>query len=153
MGSALFPGTFNPFTIGHRAIVERGLRIFDRIVIGIGYNREKPSDDIAGRVEYIKEIFKDDPRIEVISYYGLTAETVRYTGCDVILRGVRNVTDFEYERNLADANKSILGVDTIFLISEPKYSHISSSTLRELRDNGYDISAMLGGFREDKNFN
>lgn len=142
--TAVFPGTFNPFTIGHKSIVERALAIFDRVIIAIGHNENKPaSSDIAQRVDSIKAAFAGIDAVEVITYAGLTADLVKETGACVILRGVRNVTDFEYERNLADVNKKILGVETVFLTSLPEYSYISSSMVRELKTFGHDVSHLL----------
>ncbi len=145
MKIAIFPGSFNPFTIGHRSIVERGLALFDKIVIAIGYNEHKPmAADIHKEMELIEEAYKDEPRVEVTLYSGLTAEFARKTGACAILRGVRNITDFEYERTLADVNKNILGMDTVFLIALPEYSYVSSSMVRELSANGHDITPLLG---------
>ncbi|MDE5786879.1 MAG: pantetheine-phosphate adenylyltransferase [Duncaniella sp.] len=141
---AVFPGSFNPFTIGHRSIVERALAIFDRIVIAIGHNENKPvSSDVEQRMETIKDSFKGCEAVEVTTYSGLTADFVKATGACAILRGVRNITDFEYERNLADVNKKILGVETVFLTSLPEYSYISSSVARELKTFGHDISELV----------
>lgn len=142
--TAIFPGTFNPFTIGHRSILERGLEIFDRIVIAVGRNINKPEEETEKRLRQIRQSIGDDPRVEVISYTGLTASLAKSTGACAILRGVRNITDFEYERNLADVNKNILGVETVFLLALPHYAYISSSMVRELEENGHDISPLLG---------
>ncbi len=142
--TAIFPGTFNPFTIGHKSIVERGLQIFDNIVIAIGHNENKPTgDNIVKRIETIKKAFIDNEAVEVVSYSGLTAEYAKKIGACAILRGVRNIADFEYERNLADVNKNILGIETIFILSLPQYSYISSSMVRELEANGHDVSDLL----------
>ena len=144
MKTAVFAGTFNPFTIGHRSIVERGLKIFDRIVIAIGVNPEKVSDhSISERCETIGKVFANNNAVEVTAYTGLTADFVKQTGASAILRGVRNITDFEYERNLADINKNVLGVETCFLLSLPEYSYISGSMVRELKANGYDVSRFI----------
>lgn len=142
--TAIFPGTFNPFTIGHRSILERGLEIFDRIVIAVGRNINKPEEDTEKRIRQIRNSVGDDPRVEVISYTGLTASLAQSVGACAILRGVRNIADFEYERNLADVNKNILGVETVFLLALPHYAYISSSMVRELEENGHDISPLLG---------
>lgn len=142
--TAIFPGTFNPFTIGHRSIVERGLTMFDKIVIAIGHNENKPTDEnIVKRIGVIKKAFERNGSVEVTAYSGLTANYVKSVGACTILRGVRNISDFEYERTLADVNKKILGVETVFLFSLPEYSFISSSMVRELADNGHDISPLL----------
>ncbi len=141
--TAVFPGSFNPFTIGHKSIVDRALGIFDRVVVAVGHNIDKPGDDIARRIEAIRRAFRDNSRVEVTSYSGLTAEFVKRIEASAILRGVRNIADFEYERNLADVNKEILGVETVLMFSLPEYSYISSSMVRELAANGHDISSLL----------
>lgn len=141
---AIFAGSFNPFTIGHRSIVERGLEIFDRIVIAIGYHPDKPMQDAEQRVERIRKSFESEPRVEVELYTGLTGEYCMAKGGCAILRGVRGVADLEYERNLADANKKLLGIETVFLLSLPEYSYISSSLVRELAAHGKDITPLLG---------
>lgn len=142
--TAVFAGSFNPFTIGHRSIVERGLELFDRIIIAIGHNGNKPDDEnLVSRIERIRKIFHDDIRVDVMAYSGLTAAFVKRTGACAVLRGIRNISDLEYERNLADVNKNLLGVETVFLVSLPEYSFISSSMVRELEQNGYDVSALL----------
>lgn len=141
--TAVFPGSFNPFTIGHKSIVVRALGIFDRVVVAVGHNIDKPGDDIARRIEAIRRAFRDNSRVEVTSYSGLTAEFVKRIEASAILRGVRNIADFEYERNLADVNKEILGVETVLMFSLPEYSYISSSMVRELAANGHDVSSLL----------
>lgn len=146
MKTAVFAGTFNPFTIGHLSIVERGMQLFDKIVIAIGHNENKPTcDDIVQRITAIREIFKDNPRVEVDAYSGLTAEYAKKIGAVALLRGVRNIKDFEYERDLADVNNKVLGIETVLLLSLPEYSYISSSVVRELRDNGHDVSPYIPG--------
>lgn len=141
--TAVFPGSFNPFTIGHKSIVDRALGIFDRVVVAVGHNIDKPGDDTARRIEAIRRAFSDNSRVEVTSYSGLTAEFVKRIEASAILRGVRNIADFEYERNLADVNKEILGVETVLMFSLPEYSYISSSMVRELVANGHDVSSLL----------
>ena len=142
--TAVFAGTFNPFTIGHQAIVERALLIFDKVIIAIGPNVNKPADpSLVKRVEAIGKVFDGNDAVEVTTYSGLTADFVRESGATAILRGIRNITDFEYERNLADVNKKILGVDTVFLAADPEHSYISSSVVRELQAFGHDTSALV----------
>lgn len=144
MRTAVFAGTFDPFTIGHKSIVERGLQLFDRIIIAVGLNPEKMSaQSVTERCDIIGEVFADNDAVDVMPYTGLTADFVKQTGALAILRGVRNLTDFEYERNLADINKNVLGVETCFLLSLPEYSYISGSMVRELKANGYDVSAFI----------
>lgn len=141
--TAVFPGSFNPFTIGHKSIVDRALGIFDRVVVAVGHNIDKPGDDTTRHIEAIRSAFRDNSRVEVTSYSGLTAEFVKRIEASAILRGVRNIADFEYERNLADVNKEILGVETVLMFSLPEYSYISSSMVRELAANGHDVSSLL----------
>lgn len=142
--TAVFAGTFNPFTIGHQSVVERALAIFDKVIIAIGHNVNKPADpSLVKRVEAISKVFEGNEAVEVTTYGGLTADFVRESGATAILRGIRSVTDFEYERNLADVNKKILGVETVFLVADPEYSFISSSVVRELQAFGHDTSALV----------
>lgn len=141
---ALFPGTFNPFTIGHKSIVDRGLALFDRIIIAVGINALKAeSDNPDNRMAAISEIYKDNPNVSVISYSGLTVEACRSCGAEFILRGVRSVRDFEYERDLADGNRNISGIETVLLYAEPELSWISSSMVRDLARHGSDISKFI----------
>ena len=142
--TAVFAGTFNPFTIGHQSIVERALTIFDKVIIAIGHNVNKPADpSLVKRLETISKVFEDNEAVEVTTYSGLTADFVRESGATAILRGIRSVADFEYERNLADVNKKILGVETVFLTADPEYSYISSSVVRELEAFGHDTTALV----------
>ncbi|MCM1309683.1 MAG: pantetheine-phosphate adenylyltransferase [Bacteroides sp.] len=141
---AFFAGSFDPFTIGHQSVVERGLQIFDRIVIGIGVNAGKTaSEDVESRVADILDVFGDDPRIEVEPYDDLTWEAARRLGCTHLLRGVRSVADFEYERNMADANRNLSGLETVILFTLPEHSYISSSLVRDLQRHGADITEFL----------
>ncbi len=138
---ALYPGTFDPFTTGHLSIVERGLSLFDEIVIAVGINDSKrcyrPTDE---RVEHIKRVMRNEPRVKVISYGGLTVEAAKENNANFILRGVRTVADYEYERNLAYANRNISGIETVLLYTLPELSYISSTMVRDLERNGYDVS-------------
>lgn len=140
----LFPGSFDPFTRGHLSIVERGLRIADRIVVAIGINDTKhcmfSTDE---RVNAVKGIFAGEERVCVVTYGGLTVDAVRAFGADGILRGVRTLADFEYERNMADMNRMLAGVETVLLYAEPGLSSISSSALRELIRFGHDITPFI----------
>ncbi|WP_295727878.1 pantetheine-phosphate adenylyltransferase [uncultured Muribaculum sp.] len=141
---ALYPGTFDPFTIGHMSIIERGLELFDRIIIAVGINDSKRSyRPTAERVEQIKNIMADEPRVEVTSYDGLTVDVAKDFGAHFILRGVRTVADYEYERNLAYANRSISGIETVLLYTLPELQYISSTMVRDLDRCGYDISRFV----------
>lgn len=144
MKIAIFPGSFDPFTLGHYDIVNRGLTLFDRIVIGIGRNStKKETFPIREREEAIRKIFKDEPRVEVKIYDCLTVDFAREVGAGFILRGVRCVADFEYERNMAEANKSLGGIETILLYTRPEYAHISSTLVRDLYSYNKDVSAYV----------
>lgn len=141
---ALFPGSFDPFTIGHQSLVKRGLALADRIIIAIGINENKQSCfPLEERLTVIRSLFQDDPRIEVITYHTLTTDLAEKTGAQFILRGIRSVIDFEYEKTIADINRTLTGIETVFLLAEPQYAHISSSAVRELLHFGKDVSAFL----------
>lgn len=141
---AFFAGTFDPFTIGHQSVVERGLTLFDRIVIGIGINADKPSaGNVNERVENILDVFGDDPRIEVEPYNDLTWQAARRMGCTHLLRGARTVADFEYERAMADVNRNLSGLETVIMFTLPEHSFISSSLVRDLQKHGAETSEFL----------
>ena len=140
----MFPGSFDPFTRGHESIVRRALPLFDKFVIAIGVNADKRSFmSMEQRKALIEDVFKDDPRIEVISYSGLTVDVAREVGAKFIVRGVRLIQDFENEKHLAEVNRDISGIETILLYTLPEYSHISSSIVRELYRYGQDVSVYL----------
>ena len=141
---ALFPGSFDPFTCGHESIVRRALPLFDKFVIAIGVNVDKRSFmSMEQRKALIESVFKDDPRVEVISYTGMTVDAARDVGAQFIVRGVRLIQDFENEKHLAEVNRDLTGIETILLYTLPEYSHISSSIVRELVRYGQDVSAYL----------
>ena len=141
---ALFPGSFDPFTRGHESIVRRALPLFDKFVIAIGVNADKRSFmTMEQRKALIESVFKDDPRVEVVSYTGLTVDVAREIGAQFIVRGVRLIQDFENEKHLAEVNRDLTGIETILLYTLPEYSHISSSIVRELYRYGQDVSAYL----------
>ncbi len=143
---AIFPGSFDPYTKGHEDIVMRGLQIFDKIVIGIGYNSAKRNRyfDVDLMVSKIRELHKGDDRISVETYNELTAMFAKKHGADYILRGLRNTTDFEYENSIAQVNMHLAEpLETIFLITSPKYAHISSTIIREVHQYGGDISKLI----------
>ena len=141
---ALFPGSFDPFTRGHESIVRRALPLFDRFIIAIGVNADKRSFlTMEQRKAMIESVFKDDPRVEVMSYTGLTVDVAREVGAGFIVRGVRLIQDFENEKHLAEVNRDLTGIETILLYTLPEYSHISSSIVRELHRYGQDVSRYL----------
>ena len=141
---ALFPGSFDPFTIGHQSLVKRGLELADRIIIAIGHNESKRTCfSLEERLDAIRKLYKDDSRIEVIAYQTLTTDLAKQTGAQFILRGIRSVIDFEYEKTIADVNRTLTGIETVFLLAEPQYAHISSSVVRELLHFGKEVSAFL----------
>ena len=141
---AIFPGSFDPFTIGHSSIVERALPLFDEIVIAIGVNDSKRSMfSVETRIKSISELYINEPKVRVIEYSGLTIEAAQEVGAEYILRGVRMIQDFEYEKNLAEINRSLSGLETVLLYTLPEHSHISSSTVRELLKYKRDVSKFL----------
>jgi pantetheine-phosphate adenylyltransferase len=144
MKTAIFPGSFDPFTVGHYDIVKRGLNIFDKIVIGIGRNStKKETFPIREREEAIRKIFADEPRVAVAIYDCLTVDFAKEHDAKFILRGMRCIGDFEYERNMAEANKQLAGIETIILYTRPEYAHISSTLVRDLYAYGKDVSAFV----------
>lgn len=144
MNKGLFVGSFDPFTIGHASIVRRALPLFDNIIIGVGVNERKKSMlDAEERVRRIKRLYADNPKIEVKAYSDLTIDFARREQATYIIKGVRSVKDFEYEREQADVNRLLSGVETIFLYAEPQLSSISSTMVRELQHFGRDISEFL----------
>ena len=141
---AIFPGSFDPFTRGHESIVRRALPLFDKFYIAIGVNADKRSFmTMEQRKAWIEAVFKGDPRVEVISYTGMTVDVAREVGAQFIVRGVRLIQDFENEKHLAEVNRDLTGIETILLYTLPEYSHISSSIVRELARYGQDVSKYL----------
>lgn len=141
---AVFPGTFDPITIGHVSIVERALPLFDRIVVGMGVNRTKSTlFPVEQREAWIREAFAAHPKVEVIAFEGLTVELCKRVGATFLLRGIRNSTDHGYERSIALMNRQLAGVETIFLPAAPEHTHISSTIVRELYVNKADVSALV----------
>jgi pantetheine-phosphate adenylyltransferase len=138
---AVFPGTFDPFTLGHKALVERGLKLADEIIISIGANLNKKSYfTLDKRIESINELYKNKPGIKITIYNSLTSDFVKEVNADFILRGVRTVQDYEYEKMIAHFNRKLSGAETVILFTEPEFAHISSSIVRELLLYKKDIS-------------
>lgn len=141
---AIFPGSFDPFTIGHYSIVLRGLQIFDEIIIGIGTNQSKKTlFSVEKRLDIIQQAFRDETRVKVMAYNSLTIDFAKSVDAHFALRGLRSVGDFEFERTIADTNRIISGLETVILFTESAYSHISSTVARELISFGKDISEFL----------
>ncbi len=140
----LFPGSFDPFTLGHKSIVDRILPMADEVVIAIGVNAGKKSMfSLEERMAQIQKVYANEPRVKVASYEGLTTDFAESIGATVMVRGVRTAQDFEFERTLADVNRQLTGIETILLITEPQYSAISSSVVRELLSYGKDVKDFL----------
>ncbi len=145
MRIALFPGTFDPVTFGHIDIIERSLPLFDKLYIGIGINSNKaPMFSAEQRVAWLDEIFKNEPKIEWVIYEGLTVECCKKVKANYILRGIRYVNDFEYEKAIADMNRSLdEGIETIFLTCLPKFTSVASTLVRDVIKNGGDVSQFV----------
>ena len=144
MKIAVFPGSFDPITLGHVDIINRALPLFDEIIVAVGSNAAKkymwPQ---SARKAFIEKTFDGNPRIKVKTYEGLTANFCKDEGAQYILRGLRNTTDFEYEQTIAQANDKVNGVDSVLMMCSPEYSHISSSIVRDIARNGGDISSLV----------
>lgn len=137
-------GSFDPFTVGHAAIVRRALPLFDRIVIGVGVNeRKRCMYSVQERTDRILALYSNEPKIEVKQYSDLTIDLARREQAQYIIKGVRSVKDFEYEREQADINLRIGGIDTLLLYAEPQFESVSSSLVRELAHFGRDISEFI----------
>lgn len=146
MNTAIFSGSFDPFTVGHADIVQRFLPLFDKIVIGVGYNEHKPSAMLTPeeRVQQIAAIYSDEPKIAVEKYTDLTVDFASRMGARYIIKGVRSMKDFEYEREQAEANKLLApDIETIVLFASPDKAAISSTMVRELKHFGRDITSFL----------
>lgn len=136
----LYPGTFDPFTVGHSDMVKRALHCCDSIVIAVGVNgRKSPLFPVEVRVDAIRRYYAEDKRVSVIKYDGFTVNAMRDVKADAILRGVRSVTDFEEERNMAEINRALDGVETVFLVASPAFQHVSSSMVKELVKYGRSV--------------
>ncbi len=156
MRIALFPGTFDPVTFGHIDIIERSLPLFDKLYIGIGMNSNKaPMYSEKTRMGWLDEIFRDEPKIEAVIYDGLTVECCKRVKANYILRGIRYVNDFEYEKAIADMNRSLdANIETVFLTCLPKFTSVASTLVRDVIRNGGDVSqfvpdAVLRTIRQD----
>lgn len=144
MKKAIFPGSFDPFTIGHYSVVKRGLELFDHITIGVGSNCSKKSFfTLEKRLDIIRQAFHDELRVSVKAYDSLTIDFAKEEKADFILRGVRSANDFEYEKSIADINKRLSSIETVLLFTEPQHSAVSSTIVRDLLNYGKDVAAFL----------
>ena len=140
----VFPGSFDPFTKGHEEIVNRGLELFDKVIIAIGENSQKKYlFSRESRIEHIRSIFTDKNDVEIKSFSGLTVDFVKAENTNLILRGLRNSSDFNFERTIAQMNHAIKDVESIFLMTNPELSAINSSVIRDIKKNGGDISQFV----------
>lgn len=151
---ALFPGSFDPFTVGHESIVQRGLSLFDSVIIAVGFNATKPGFfPLKNRMNLIRAIFKDDERVMVASYSNLTVEFCREVKASYILRGLRTSADFEYERAIAQVNKSMAPeIQSVFLLTTPEHTPVNSTIVRDIIRHNGDASKFIPGNVDYKKF-
>ena len=141
---AVFPGSFDPFTKGHEVIVNKGIDLFDEIVIGIGVNSAKNyMYNIDNRIKHISSLFESNPNIKVEAFRSLTVDFCKEIGANTIIRGLRDAKDFQYEKSIAHMNKEIAGIETVFFLTDQKYAAINSSIVREIHKNGGPIDAFV----------
>jgi len=144
MRKAIFPGSFDPITNGHFDIIKRGVSLFDEVIVAIGVNAEKKyMFSLEDRKRFIEEAFKDEPKVKVITYSGLTIDLCKKEKADFILRGLRNPADFEFEKAIAHTNRVMSKIETVFLLTAARTSFISSSIVRDVLRNGGDISQLV----------
>ena len=144
MKKARFPGSFDPITNGHFDIIKRGVSLFDEVIVAIGVNAEKKyMFSLEDRKRFIEEAFKDEPKVKVITYSGLTIDLCKKEKADFILRGLRNPADFEFEKAIAHTNRVMSKIETVFLLTAARTSFISSSIVRDVLRNGGDISQLV----------
>lgn len=141
----LFPGTFDPVTLGHIDIINRAMPLFDKLIVGIGRNVNKvPMFSEEQRLQWVKDIYKAQPKVEAVVYDGLTVNCCKMVGANFILRGIRYVNDFEYEKAIADMNRSLDGhIETVFLTCLPQFTSVASTLVRDVYKNGGDVSQFL----------
>jgi pantetheine-phosphate adenylyltransferase len=142
---AVFPGTFDPFTIGHEAIVRRALKLFDKVVVAVGKNLSKSTlFTLDQRLAIVNDVFADEPKVEIVGYEGLTVDFCRKLGSQFILRGLRTAADFEYERAIGQVNKALgPDIETVFILTSPEHTPINSTIVRDILINNGDASIFL----------
>lgn len=144
MKRAIFPGSFDPITLGHYDIIKRGLTVFDEVIVAIGVNADKKyMFSLEERKKFIEETFKDEPRIKVVTYEGLTVHFCEQIGVEFILRGLRNPADFEFEKAIAHTNRDLAPIETVFLLTAAKTSYIASSIVRDVIRNNGDYTKLV----------
>jgi|SRR6056300_1556581 pantetheine-phosphate adenylyltransferase len=144
MNKAIFPGSFDPITLGHYDIIQRGLQLFDHLVVAIGDNSDKSYRfSLAERLEFLQQTFKNEPRIEITTYSGLTVDYCKSIEAQFILRGLRNPADFEFEKAIAHTNRTLSKIETVFLLTASDKAFISSSIVRDVLKHQGDISALV----------
>ena len=144
MKRALFPGSFDPLTLGHFDIIKRAVKVFDEIVVAIGINAEKKyMFSLEKRKQFIEEAFKDYPKVKVVTYKGLTVDFCKEIDAEFILRGLRNPADFEFEKAIAHTNRDLAPIETVFLLTSAKTSYISSSIVRDVIRNNGDYTILV----------
>lgn len=140
----VYPGSFDPITLGHESVIRRAMPLFDKIIVAIGQNNDKRNlFPIEKRIQWIKAIFKDEPKIEVQTYKGLTVNYCNEIGANFLLRGLRTSADFEFERSVGQINKKMGHIDTIFILAEPEYTPLQSSIVRDIFIHGGDVSPFI----------
>ncbi|WP_417291620.1 pantetheine-phosphate adenylyltransferase [Corallibacter sp.] len=144
MKRAIFPGSFDPITLGHYDIIKRGVKLFDEVVVAIGINAEKNyMFSLEERKQFIEDAFKDQPKVKVVTYQGLTVDFCKEIKAKFILRGLRNPADFEFEKAIAHTNRKLSKIETVFLLTAAKTSYISSSIVRDVIRNNGDYSVLV----------
>lgn len=144
MKKAVFPGSFDPITLGHFDIIKRGIPLFDEVIVAIGINADKKyMFSLEDRKKFIEEAFKDEPKVSVVTYEGLTIDLCKKMGADFILRGLRNPADFEFEKAIAHTNRRLSKIETVFLLTASKTSYISSSIVRDVIRNNGDYTVLV----------
>ncbi|WP_276165772.1 pantetheine-phosphate adenylyltransferase [Zobellia alginiliquefaciens] len=144
MRRAIFPGSFDPLTLGHSDIIQRGITLFDEIIISIGVNADKKyMFSLEQRMKFIEDAFKDEPKIKVLTYQGLTVDFCKKVNAQFILRGLRNPGDFEFEKAIAHTNRKLSEIETVFLLTSSGKSYISSSIVRDVIRNGGDYTSLV----------